>query len=92
MAASAENERSLSFGLTGPASLVSEDPEQSESNPYEIARIGQSPAGQSPAGQSPAGQSPAGQSPAGQSPTGQSEKGAETAWWGKAFLKACPLH
>ena len=67
MAASAENERSLSFGLTGPASLVSEDPEQSESNPYEIARIGQSP-------------------------TGQSEKGAEAAWWGKAFLKACPLH
>ena len=72
MAASAENERSLSFGLTGPASLVSEDPEQSESNPYEIARIGQSPAGQSP--------------------TGQSEDGAEAAWWGKAFLKACPLH
>ena len=72
MAASAENERSLSFGLTGPASLVSEDPEQSESNPYEIARIGQSPTGQSP--------------------TGQSEEGAEAAWWGKAFLKACPLH
>ena len=72
MAASAENERSLSFGLTGPASLVSEDPEQSGSNPYEIARIGQSPAGQSP--------------------TGQSEEGAEAAWWGKAFLKACPLH
>ena len=72
MAASAENERSLSFGLTGPANLVSEDAEQSESNPYEIARIGQSPAGQSP--------------------TGQSEDGAEAAWWGKAFLKACPLH
>ena len=85
MAASAENERSLSFGLTGPASLVSEDPEQSESNPYEIARI-------APTGQSPTGQSPAGQSPAGQSPTGQSEEGAEAAWWGKAFLKACPLH
>ena len=77
MAASAENERSLSFGLTGPASLVSEDAEQSGSNPYEIARIGQSPAGQSPAGQSP---------------VGQSEEGAEAAWWGKAFLKACPLH
>ena len=67
MAASAENERSLSFGLTGPANLVSEDAEQSESNPYQIARIGQSPAG-------------------------QWEDGAEAAWWGKAFLKACPLH
>ena len=77
MAASAENERSLSFGLTGPASLVSEDAEQSESNPYEIARIGQPPTGQPPTGQSP---------------TGQSEDGAEAAWWGKAFLKACPLH
>ena len=67
MAASAENERSLSFGLTGPEDLVSEDAEQSGSNPYEIARIGQSPAG-------------------------QPEEGAEAAWWGKAFLKACPLH
>jgi hypothetical protein len=65
--ASAENERSLSFGLMGPADLVSEGAEQSGSNPYEIARIGQSP-------------------------TGQSEGGAEAAWWGKAFLKACPLH
>ena len=87
MAASAENERSLSFGLTGPASLVSEDAEQSESNPYEIARIGQPPTGQPPTGQPPTGQPPTGQSP-----TGQSEDGAEAAWWGKAFLKACPLH
>ena len=67
VAASAENDRSLSFGLTGPANLVSEGAERSESNPYEIARIGQMP-------------------------TGQSEDGAEAAWWGKAFLKACPLH
>jgi hypothetical protein len=72
VAASAENERSLSFGLTGPANLVSEGAEQSEPNPYEIARIGQAPTGQQE--------------------NGQPEGGAEAAWWGKAFLKACPLH